>query len=128
RPGRGWLVRRYARPTAWYVRGPGRHRQREHAAAQRAAGIAAAADRDRRRAQGHQPLSLRFASGVEYTGRISRPALRGGYGGDRSPERDELPCCGEAWVSVRLQGTHPKFYNAEGPRGLYWPSSLLGEA
>ena len=37
---------------------PGRHRNREHAAAQRAAQIPAAADRHRRRAQGHQPLDV----------------------------------------------------------------------
>jgi hypothetical protein len=37
---------------------------RERAAAQRAARIAAAADRDRRRAQGDQPLNLRFAEGA----------------------------------------------------------------
>ena len=43
------------------LRRPGRHRHREHAAAQRAARIAAAADRHRRRAQGDQPLDLRSA-------------------------------------------------------------------
>ena len=42
----------------------GRHRHREHAAAQRAARIAAAADRHRRRAQGHQPLDFRSAGGA----------------------------------------------------------------
>ena len=42
----------------------GRHRHREHPAAQRAARIAAAADRHRRRAQGDQPLDLRPAAGV----------------------------------------------------------------
>ena len=40
---------------------PGRHRHREHAAAQRAAGVAAAADRHRRRAQGYQPIDVRSA-------------------------------------------------------------------
>ena len=43
------------------LRRPGRHRHREYAAAQRAARIASAADRHRRRAQGHQPLDLRSA-------------------------------------------------------------------
>ena len=37
---------------------PGRHRHREHAAAQRTARIPAAADRHRRRAQGYQPLDV----------------------------------------------------------------------
>ena len=45
-------------------RRPGRDRHREHAPAQRAAGIAAAADRHRRCAQGHQPLDLRSARRV----------------------------------------------------------------
>ena len=39
--------------------------------------IAAAADRHRRRAQGHQPLDVRPADGPRYTGRISRAAVRG---------------------------------------------------
>ena len=46
------------------LRRPGRHRHREHAAAQRAARIAAAADRHRRRAQGHQPFDIRSADGA----------------------------------------------------------------
>ena len=55
-----------------------RHRHREHAAAQRAAQrtddlrVAAAADRHRRRAQGHQPLDLRSADGARYAGRSRR--------------------------------------------------------
>ncbi len=54
------------------LRRPGRHRHREHSAAQRAARIAAAADRHRRRAQGDQPLDLRSASRARHAGR-SRP-------------------------------------------------------
>ena len=46
-------------------RRPGRHRHREHAPAQRAARIAAAADRHRRRAQGHQPLDFRSQAVLE---------------------------------------------------------------
>ena len=61
----------------------GGHRHREHAAAQRAAAhrdlrIAAAADRHRRRAQGHQPLDLRSAGGARHAGRIGGAAVRGG--------------------------------------------------
>ncbi len=51
---------------------PGRHRHREYPAAQRAARIAAAADRHRRRAQGHQPLDLRSAGGARHADRIRR--------------------------------------------------------
>ena len=42
--------------------------------------VAAAADRHRRRAQGHQPLDLRPAGGARYADRIGGAALRGGYG------------------------------------------------
>ena len=55
----------------------GRHRHRERAPAQRAARIAAAADRHRRRAQGHQPLDLRSAGRARHAGRVGGPALRG---------------------------------------------------
>ena len=48
------------------LRRPGRHRHREHAAAQRTPQIAAAADRHRRRAQGDQPLDLRSANRARY--------------------------------------------------------------
>ena len=51
------------------LRAPGRDRHREHAAAQRAAPIAAAADRHRRRAQGDQPLDVRSAVGARYARR-----------------------------------------------------------
>ena len=61
-------VHRQADRAGAELRRPGRHRHREHAAAQRAAPahrrsdrIAGAADRDRRRAQGHQPLDVRSA-------------------------------------------------------------------
>ena len=58
------------------LRRTGRHRHREHAAAQRAARIAAAADRHRRRAESHQPLDVRLADGARHAGRISGAALR----------------------------------------------------
>ena len=57
------------------LRRPGGDRDRERAAVRRGAGahrdlsgIAAAADRDRRRAQGHQPLGVRSAAGARYPG------------------------------------------------------------
>ena len=56
----------------------GGHCDREHAAPQRTARIAAAADRHRRRAQGHQPLDLRSSGGARHAGRVGGPALRGG--------------------------------------------------
>ena len=43
--------------------------------------FAAAADRHRRRAQGHQPLDLRSAGRARYAGRVGGSAVRGGYGG-----------------------------------------------
>ena len=69
---------------------PGRHRHREHPPAQRAARIAAAADRHRRRAQGHQPLDLRSAGGARYAGRVGGAAVRGGHGG-HLPSRRAMP-------------------------------------
>ena len=76
------------------LRRPGGDRHREHAAAQRAAPahrrshrIAAAADRHRRRAQGHQPLDVRSADRARYADRIGGAAVRGGYGGRSSAPR-----------------------------------------
>ena len=42
-----------------------------------AAQIAAAADRDRRRARGHQPISVRLADGVRHAGRSGGAPVRG---------------------------------------------------
>ena len=64
------------------LRRAGRHCHREHAAAQRAARIAPAADRHRRRAQGHQPFDLRPADGARHAGAVGRQPLRGGSGRD----------------------------------------------
>ena len=49
--------------------------------------IAAAADRHRRRAQGHQPLDLRSADRARYPGRVGSAAVRGGDGVDPSSLR-----------------------------------------
>ena len=71
----GPAVHRQADRAGHELRRPGRHRHREHPAAQRAArDLAAAADRHRRRAQGHQPLDLRSADGARHAGRIGGPA------------------------------------------------------
>ena len=76
----GAAVHRQANRAGRELRRAGRHRDREHPPAQRAARIAAAADRHRRRAQGHQPLDLRSADGARYTGRVGGAAVRGGHG------------------------------------------------
>ena len=68
-------------------RSSGRHRHREHAPAQRAARIAATADRHRRRAQGHQPLDLRSAGRAADAGQIRGPPLRCRPGNDHPAER-----------------------------------------
>ena len=80
---------------------PGRHRHREHPPAQRAARIAAAADRHRRRAQGHQPLDLRSAGGARHAGRIGGPPVRCRYGGHIAAE-------GEAYRLSRRYGFSPR--------------------
>ena len=46
---------------------------------------AAAADRHRRRAQGHQPLDFRSADGARHADRIGRAAVRGGHREHLSP-------------------------------------------
>ena len=85
-PPGGAPVHRQADRAGHEFRRPGRHRHREHAPAQRAARIAAAADRHRRRAQGHQPLDLRSADGARYAGRVGGAAVRSGHGVDQSPK------------------------------------------
>ena len=52
--------------------------------------IAAAADRHRRRAQGHQSLDLRPSDSARYAGGVRRPTLRSGHRTDRSSERGGL--------------------------------------
>ena len=65
---------------------PGGHRHREHTPAQRAARIAAAADRHRRRAQGHQPLDLRSAGRARHAGRVRLSDFARRTGGHRRRE------------------------------------------
>ena len=57
--------------------------QAAHARSER---IAAAADRHRRRAQGHQPLGVRSADGARHAGRVGGAALRGRHGGHHTAE------------------------------------------
>ncbi len=78
-PHRGTSVQRQADRVAANLRRPGRDRARQCPPVRgsagphpRLAGVAAAADRDRRRAQGHQPLGVRPADGAGYAGRIAR--------------------------------------------------------
>ena len=72
--------------AAGELRGAGGHRDGECAAARRIAGpharprrIARIPDRDQRRAQRHQPLDRRCATGAGHSGRNGRPALRRRY-------------------------------------------------
>ena len=76
-----------------------------YASAPRFTGIAGVPDRDQRRAEGYQPLDLRFATGVGYGGRNRRPALRGRSGRDLTDAR-AMSCAarGEFWVSARIRG------------------------
>ena len=93
--------------------------------------FAAAADRHRRRAQGHQPLDLRPAGGAGYAGRISRPAVRGGYGSYRSPAGFAFSVCRQLSIAPgvrracnhnghsRRPGDARRASLAGGPRGSY---------
>ena len=80
------------------LRRPGRHRCREHAAAQRTARIPAAANRHRRRAQSHQPFDIRFAGGARHTGPVGGAPLRGGHGCHRSTEGRNFLQRSELWI------------------------------
>jgi GAF domain-containing protein len=65
--------------------------------------IPATADRDCRRAQGHQPFGVRFECGVAHVGRISVCALRRASGLDRASRRRRLQI-GDAkglWRGIR---------------------------
>ena len=92
----GPAVHRQADRAGAEFRDPGRHRHREHPPAQRAARIAAAADRHRRRAQGHQPLDLRPADGARHASRIGRTTLRGRYRTYRTSEKRRCSISAEA--------------------------------
>ena len=78
------------------LRRAGRDRHREHAAAQRTAPahrdlrVAAAADRHRRRAQGHQPLDLRSAGRARYAGRVSGATVRRRHGVDHPTTKGDV--------------------------------------
>ena len=83
----GAAVHRQADRAGAELRRPGRHRHREHAAAQRAAPahrrshrIAGAADRDLRGAQGHQQLARRSGTGVRGHAGERDAHLRGEFG------------------------------------------------
>ncbi len=74
---RGSAVHRQADRAGRELRRAGGHRHREHAAAQRAAQIAAAADRDLRGAAGHHQLAGRPGAGVRGHAEERDTALRG---------------------------------------------------
>ena len=57
--------------------------------------IARIPDRDQRRAQRHQPLDRRCATGAGHSGRNGRPALRRRSRGDLNTRGRGLPLCGE---------------------------------
>ena len=91
---------------------PGRHRHREHAAASRAARkhrgparVAAATDRDRRRAQGDQPLGVRSAGRARHARGIGGAALRRGHGCHHPTNRDDYYRAGSYGFPPRIRGT-----------------------
>ena len=67
--------------------------------------IAAAADRHRRRAQGHQPLDLRPADGARYAGRIGGAAVRGRHGHRSSGQQGRMFYrCGDLRLRAGVHG------------------------
>jgi len=99
-PKTGRAVHPAADRTGPHLCRPGRHRDRERPAARRIAGaharprrIARISDRDQRRAQGHQPLDHRSATGAGHGGRNGRAALRHRSRSDRNTRGRGLPLC-----------------------------------
>ena len=85
----------------------------------------AAADRHRRRAQGHQPLDLRSADRARYAGRVGGAAVRSGHA-HRSfaARRRRLPSCGEPRLLARIQGMDGEAADRAG-RGSWSAGPLL---
>ena len=121
-PPGGPAIHRQADRAGQEFRRPGRHRHREHPPAQRAARIAAAADRHRRRAQGHQPLDLRSADRARHAGRVGGAAVRGGHGVIVTPKGDALS--GVACYGYRptIEDVHATHASSRSIR----PGSLVG--
>ena len=65
-----------------------------------------AADGDRRRAQGHQPLHLRSADGTRYAGRVRRRGCAGPTVGASGSEGRALPCTSPATAFRPSIGPH----------------------
>ena len=70
----------------------------------RPSGIAGIPDRHQRRAEGHQPLDLRSATGARYAGRDRRTALQCRDGSDRAPRGRSVEISGELRVSTGIRG------------------------
>ena len=98
------------------LRPTGSHRHREHALAERAAGIVATADGHRRRAEGHQSLDLRSAGRARYVGRVGRPTLRGGSIGHPPVRGRLLPGCRNSWLLTATARPPRALLNETGPR------------
>src|SRR5215831_3365067 len=88
----------------------------ENAAAQRAARIAAAADRDCRRAQGHQPLHLRSAGGARHAGAIGGAPMRGRMRLHFPPRAGRLPPGREPRLFRQVSGVHQAQSDSTGPQ------------
>ena len=70
------------------LRCTGGDRPRKHAPAQRTSAIAATADRNRRRAEGHQRLCVRATHGAQYVGQITHAtSAEGRLGNDMASRR-----------------------------------------
>ena len=68
--------------------------------------IAAAADRDRRRTESHQPLDLQFADGTRYTSRVGGAAVQGGSFGHPAGEKPALPSRRQSRLFARAYRPH----------------------
>ena len=68
--------------------------------------VVAAADRNRRCAQGDQPLDLRFANRARHASPIGGAAVRSGCRRHSSPERSSLCSCRQLWLASGNDRVH----------------------
>jgi hypothetical protein len=98
------------------LRRPSCHRHREHAPAQRAARIAAAADRHRRCAQSHKPLDLRSTGGARHARRVGGTAVPRGPNGNPARQGRPFPPRRQLWPLARAQAAYGARADQTGPR------------
>ena len=78
----------------------------------------AAADRHRRRAQGHQPLDVRSAGRARYAGRVGGSLCEADMAAISSSEGERFRASGEPWLHARVQASTSKTHPIPSGRGI----------